>query len=479
MTALVVFIGLLGILLFQLKCLDIIYLFQIKEYRFDRFFVFLKENNLIRVFYLNETRMPKKSLRNMLLTGISWVMAVPFIVGIPIYIQNIYKTGALLPMIVMILISPFTAYLSVSFAVIVTEFFARQKRESIIEKARHLIDASDAVVIGITGSYGKSSVKEFLFELLKTSFPTAKTDENKNTDVGVALSVIKNLKPDTKFFVAEMGAYRIGEIKKICSFMYPKFGIITAIGNQHLALFGSKKNLVKAKKELAESLPLNGALYVGDTVNESDLVEDLRCRIVYYSKDATNQARYQISNNTLNVFYMGKTVNASNETIGEHNLYNLVPAILLALDLGVEPLKIEKTIPQIRQINGKLTESKGINESIILNDVYSSNLNGFIAAIDKLNKYKNNEKLVVTRGIIELGNEKGESYNKILNKISQSGIQLLSTDHDFLRKGTTDNIILFNSEQEMEKYLRNKLNKKSVLLIEGRFPDAFIKNLVI
>ncbi len=475
-----ILLAILGIFLFQAKCLDFTYLFQIKEYRFDRFRVFLNENGLFKIFYLKKIHLPAKSTRNMLLTCISFIAAIPLMAGVPVYLKHEYAMDPALSTTFLVIISPILSFISVAFAVKITDIFAQAKRRAIIDKATAILNHPGITTIGITGSYGKSTVKELVYSLIKDTFNVAKTDKNHNTDVGVAMSAIKNIKPDTRYFVAEMGAYRIGEIKNICDYTHPKFAIITALGNQHLALFGSKSNLVKAKKELAEALPVNGNLYISDSIDRIDqLIEGLRCRIVKYGNKTGSEAKYSINGNKIEITYAGKNFTLDTSMKGEHNLKNLVPAILLAIDLGVPQETIIKSSESLSNIEGKLSETMGVNGSLILNDVYSSNVEGFLAALEMLKTHPQTNKIVVTRGVIELGSEKNHSYRRINQAIINSGFQLLTTDKDFIKQGIGKYGIYFSDEDKLAEYIVRNTSKDHIILMEGRFPESIIKKITL
>ncbi len=133
---------------------------------------------------------------------------------------------------------------------------------------------SELKVIGVTGSFGKTSVKDFLYHFLSFKYgedSITKTNQNENTELGIAQKIIKGLDSKHRFFVCEMGAYRKGEIGRSSFLAKPQIGVLTGLNNQHLSLFGSKENIIEAKYELIESLPQDGlAVFNGD--NEESII---------------------------------------------------------------------------------------------------------------------------------------------------------------------------------------------------------------
>ena len=120
-------------------------------------------------------------------------------------------------------------------------------------------------VIGITGSYGKTSSKNILSDILNIKYDALPTPRNLNTPNGLMITINNHLDKFNDIFIAEMGAYVVGEIKELCDLVHPKYGILTRIGTAHLESFGSEENIIKGKFELIESLPSDGfAILNGD-----------------------------------------------------------------------------------------------------------------------------------------------------------------------------------------------------------------------
>ena len=132
-----------------------------------------------------------------------------------------------------------------------------------INDAKKIIkNCPDLLVIGITGSFGKTSVKYFLDELLSVKYNVLKTPGNFNTTLGVVKTIRSSLRATHDIFLCEMGAKNIGDIKEICDIVHPKMGIITSVGEMHLESFKSIENVRKTKFELADSLPENGKIFL-------------------------------------------------------------------------------------------------------------------------------------------------------------------------------------------------------------------------
>jgi UDP-N-acetylmuramoyl-tripeptide--D-alanyl-D-alanine ligase len=284
-----------------------------------------------------------------------------------------------------------------------------------------------------------------------------------------------------------MGAYKIGEIKAITDFINPKYGILTGLGNQHLDLFGSKENIIKAKSELLHSLPKDGIAYVNaDCEGYQKAIARIKAKVLTYSitkQDtdikATNIKSTEDGNEF--IFCFDKyTFPVKTNLLGSHNILNLLPCIALALEFKIPQENIVKAISSLQSLENHLQKTV-INKKItLIEDNSNSNLNGFLSAIEILKLSKSQNKILISKGIIELGKAKSESYAKILNEITKADILLLTTEPAFkkaIKNITTDKLKVFSTEDEIFNYVSVNLKEKNVILLEGRFSQIFINKL--
>lgn len=467
--------ALLESLFLIIKALDFIYLFQIKEYRFDRFTSLLREEGIVNVFFVREIHMPAKKLRNFLLAIFALLTTGIFFIS--------FKNISLLSLIIFVPTLPFVAFAGITIGVIATSIIVGYHRKRLINKAADMVKESKAMFIGITGSFGKTSTKEFLHQILSVKYNVEKTEKNMNSDVGVAISIIKNLKKDTEIFIVEMGAYRLGEIKDICRFVKPDRGILTGIGNQHLDLFGSKENLVQAKKELFEAIPENGTSYINKDVQDlNKVLEGLKCHIKLYSthKAADITAKnILLENHTIHadIQYLSHNIKITIPILGKHNINNLLPCIACAFDLDISEKEIIERAAKLHSPLNKLTIHHGPNNSTLIFDSNNTNVEGFISSIETASNFPHSKKLIVSRGIIELGHEKQTSYNRITEEINQKGLLLYTTDELFQFTNQARSVRFFHNEQELLTDLIAQVDRDTLVVVEGKFTQKFIKNL--
>ena len=402
----------------------------------DRLISAIHDKGLVYVF-LTWRHFPAKSIRNILIFIISLCFFILFILRA--------KITSIRLAFVFILISLPLSFISVYVGVLFTSILSYIKRAYVIKKAKSLLSESNIITIGITGSYGKTTTKEYLYTMLSSTFKVAKTDANMNTDVGVAISILKNVKRETQIFIAEMGAYKRGEIRAICNLIQPTYGIITGIGNQHLDLFGSKQNLIDSKKELLLSLPQSGKAYINKgTYQESIFEKDAKSRLFFY--------------------------------VGVDTSSNLIPCIELAKDLGIAQEKINTAIADIQKITNSLTPLRYKGGGLILDNSYNTSVEGFINTINVLAQRNEQKKIIVSRGILELGTDKKTSYEKILQALNASKIILFTTDHDF-KINDYSSVVYFKSETDLSSTIINELKEQVIVAFEGRYDKRIINKL--
>lgn len=211
-------------------------------------------------------------------------------------------------------------------------------------------------IIGVTGSYGKTSVKNFLDKTLSSKYEVLITPKNYNTTMGVVKTIRENLKPTHQIFVCEMGATKLGDIKEICDLVNPKIGVITSIGPQHLESFKSIENVIKTKFELADSVKANNGVVFLNYNNEYIAKQNPDMKVIKYgveNKDLDYNAYNLMSSSNGLTFKLldkdnnNKEIEFKTKLIGKHNIINITAAIAVANYLGIN---IEKTVPKIREI---------------------------------------------------------------------------------------------------------------------------------
>lgn len=298
-----------------------------------------------------------------------------------------------------------------------------------IAEARKKLHRLDPIRVGITGSFGKTTVKHILAEILEVSGPVFYSRGSINTILGLTRHIRQRLQWGHRYFIAEMGAYGIGSIRRLCDFVAPKYGIITAVGDAHTERFGNIEAISLAKSELAEAICSVGGIVVlnadvlkfgpfqhlkdrfgsqcisvgseeADVKIDSEETENGSWLITLYSDDQrVPEVTYELS------------------LLGEHNVLNSALAVTLAVILDRDIAdQISYFTKSIAQIPHRLQKIETLGSALILDDAYNSNEYGFISAVallNKLAKQRGGRRILVTPGIAELGLEHDNIHTRL------------------------------------------------------------------
>ncbi|MBE6151106.1 MAG: UDP-N-acetylmuramoyl-tripeptide--D-alanyl-D-alanine ligase [Firmicutes bacterium] len=358
---------------------------------------------------------------------------------------------------------------------------------------RKLASMPNLKVIGITGSYGKTSSKNILADVLNVKFNALPTPKSLNTFNGLMITVNNKLTKFDDCFIAEMGAYVKGEINGLCELVNPKYGIITSIGTAHLATFGSEKNILDAKMELIEYLPKDGigVLNRDDEKQKSYVIKKKdHCRILWIGIDTKDEVDVRASNIKCNnegtsfiCTFKGDKNKYEFHTrlLGKHNVYNIIASLALGYEFGISIEKLQQAVRKIKPVEHRL-EIKPFPNFYQIDDAYNSNPVGAKGAVDVLGMM-DGMKVVVTPGMVELG-EKEEYYNKefgkqiaeVADKVILVGAKKTKPILEGLKeaKFKEENIDVINDVREAYKILNSINSKKKIYaLFENDLPDTY------
>lgn len=445
------------------------YMWQLKEYRLYNMYDFLlsKRGKELLLNYLYSL---KKILRPKLTNKMLIILTISIIIEIFI-LFSLFSPWTLLILIVFrfVIISVVVGLLYIP-TVLGKHFY-------IYKATRKLEQYPQLKSIGIAGSYGKTTVKEILACVTSTKFNVIKTPEHINTEIGIARFILQKDFSNVDVFIIEMGAYRPGDIATIANMVKPKIGILTAINEQHLALFRSIKQTQKTKYELLYSLPKDGiAIVNSDNFLCREFLNKVKAEVITFGAEKDNHPVYHITNTSMSasgIQFLSNGQSYSAPIFGEHNAMNLIPIIATALQLGMKPAEIQSAFDTLtaKKYGMKILN---IGKATIINDSYNSNPDGFRMALKLLKDLSKERKtVVITRGITELGSKSEEIHNQIGKSIAQIADTLVVISPDYLDSITKDigNDIELRTIYDSEgllKYIKQISKIDSIILLENR-----------
>ncbi|HHV80003.1 MAG TPA: UDP-N-acetylmuramoyl-tripeptide--D-alanyl-D-alanine ligase [Firmicutes bacterium] len=286
------------------------------------------------------------------------------------------------------------------------------------------------MVIGVTGSVGKTTVKEMIASIAATRFRTLKSEGNFNTEIGLPLTLLR-LKPATEVAVVEMAMRGLGQIQKLCEIARPSIGVITSIGETHLELLGSVENIARAKWELVESLPADGwAILNWDEPWPRRLAPSARCRLVRFgfSPEADVTARDVRDRGEEGMSYTLVTVkgeiNVNLPVNGKHMVCNSLAGAAFGLIVGLELEEIRFGLEHFSSSKMRL-ELLRIGDVLVINDAYNANPSSMKAALEVLKSMAKGRCIAVLGDMLELGTRAVEGHREVGQKCAEVGIDIL------------------------------------------------------
>jgi len=359
---------------------------------------------------------------------------------------------------------------------------------------KKLSDNSQLKIIGITGSYGKTSTKNVIATMLSKDFNVLMTPESFNTKMGITRTIREQLKPIHQVFIVEMGAKERGDIKELCDFVHPHMGLITSIGPQHLDTFKTLETIIATKGELFHALPKGGTAFVNaDDENIIQLPKKEGVLYRSYTIDGNQNQKIDYciedisvtdtgSSFTLFQLSTGKKVRLSTKLLGRHNLSNILSGIAIALELGISIDRLDVLVKSVEPIDHRLSTRRVNDHYTILDDAYNSNPVSSKMALEVLDSFKGNHKLIITPGMIELADAQysynfafGEAIASICDHVILVGKQQTKAIFEgLISKGyNVSKITVVKSVHEAFTVLNSIVAADDVVLIENDLPDSF------
>jgi UDP-N-acetylmuramoyl-tripeptide--D-alanyl-D-alanine ligase len=355
----------------------------------------------------------------------------------------------------------------------------------------------DPVVIAITGSYGKTSVKHILGHVLETAAPTLITPGSVNTAMGIARVIRERLGAHHRYLVVEMGAYGIGSIARLCALTPPKIGIISAIGKAHYERFKSLDAVARAKFELAEAVRDNDgtAIVAADTLEFAgprQFVEAHRGMVVTVgAADEADLAIRAIQQDqdgiTAEIHWRGREYLLRAPLFGEHQGHNIALAFAAACSLGLPPEDVVAALRSTPQIAHRLEVKRQGDGAIVIDDAYNSNPVGFASALGLLDVLRSpgGRRILVTPGMVELGSEHDAEHARIGRLAAEhADILVAVAPHRvkplaaaFAAAAPERPIVSCPSFAEARHWLDRNLAGHDVVLIENDLPDLYERPL--
>jgi UDP-N-acetylmuramoyl-tripeptide--D-alanyl-D-alanine ligase len=356
--------------------------------------------------------------------------------------------------------------------------------------AKRILHEVDPFVIGITGSYGKTGAKSALGELLNQCLaPTFWPKKSINTVMGITRAIREDLTQQHRYAVMEMGAYNIGSIKRLCDFTPPKAALVTSVGIMHLERFGSPENVFIAKSEIAQALPTDGILVCnGDSPNARRMAsQHAGKKVLIYGLDTSAGAldclatdiSFSEKGTSFVIHWKGQQYPGHTRLLGRPALLNILGAFTMACALGADPTYATACLANLEPVDNRLVLDRKPDVSF-LRDAYNSNPTGFEAALEVLKDLPATRRIVMTPGMVELGEQQFEQNKRLASiaaGIADLFIVIGKINGEALTAGLNlanypkEKVVIVDTRDEAFSVISSRGAKGDLVLIENDLGD--------
>lgn len=393
--------------------------------------------------------------------------------------------------LIVLAVMPFASSLFMMAANILLQPFEERMKKRFFREAQEKIRKDPSLLrIAITGSYGKTSVKHIVNRILEEKYYTLMPPGSYNTPMGITRVVREQLQPVHEVFVTEMGAKLPGDIAELCRLVQPQYGILTAIGPQHLETFQTFAAIVETKSELLDALPQDGIAVLnfddeqiranahrvkGKVISYGLFSPDLDYRAVdisYHSRGS----RFTLTGPD------GSCIEFKTKLLGEHNIYNIAAAVAMAAQLGVPLERAKAAVAMLSPVEHRLELKPTPNGFIIIDDAFNANPVGAKKAMEVLGQMDGGTKFLITPGMVELGAREAEENNafgQAAAKACDYAVLVGKKQTEPIRTGLLDagfpeeRIFMAADLTAANAFVYSRAKTGDIILYENDLPDTY------
>jgi len=458
----------------------------------DLFFVLLWG---VSYWILNSTFKAPKQKKPLVITArvnrlAITILLLGIVIPSAVYFLSQQMAAALIVLSLLLLLAPYTTLIANALNTPIEKAIAL----GFVKQAQKTVRShANLKIVGITGSYGKTSTKFILQQILSTQFHALMTPESFNTLMGVTRVINENLKPLHNLFIVEMGAKQSGDIKEICELVKPQIGLITTIGEQHLETFKTLENIKNTKSEIINDLPSDGlAVLNGDNSPSLSLKTATNAKVIYFALE-NQQADYQAKNikilkNGLTTFDIlmpnEQVLSLESRLLGQHNIYNILAAVTIANELGIAHQQIKTAVRSLKPAPHRMNVKNTPGGITIIDNAFSTNPSAARSSVEVMAKIEGQRKIIITPGMIELGDIEYDENKKFGSNLP-NGLDYVilvgqSRQSSAIQEGLqevnfpSEKLYMASDLNDANQHLNSIAQPGDVVLYENDLPDNYI-----
>ena len=330
------------------------------------------------------------------------------------------------------------------------------------KEAKKKLDAIDPTIVSITASYGKTSIKNFLYQLLEPDFIVYKTPRSVNTLAGILKDINEELPQNTQVYITEAGAREPGDIDQIVRFLQPHYVVVGKVGPQHIEYFKSLERIIATKLEILRSKRLKRAI----VWDELPVKEDER--VVKFGQNITN-VKATLDGVEWDLVLDGQTYHFSAPVLGGFNALNITAAVLVAKELGVRMERLQERVRRLQSVEHRLQKIEA-GGKLIIDDSFNGNLEGMLGSFDLVRTYPG-RKVIVTPGLVESDEASNEQLAKAINAVFDLVIVTGRLNKDILTRRISKPTIVVEDKSKLQEILAANTKPGDLILFSNDAPS--------
>lgn len=483
-------IALCGIINISKRSKRPLHIAQLNRYRTKKYLKFIKKNNIYKIEAQKPDFVMTKRAKRLYIVNLLFNFLIIF-VSLLIFNFIFYNYRRLISIsiivtsflsILLYYIQPLVMLVSVSLMEPIEDSINLSYYKQAQLKRKNL---KNLKVVGITGSFGKTSTNIIIGTILSEKYKVLSTNDKVNNTISISKVINDELNENIDVFITEMGARKPGEIKSISDLCSPDIGVITSIGPVHLETFKNIDNIMKANYELIEELPPDGlAVFNYDNEYIKKLSNKTFKAKVNYGLEKNDELDFWVEDIFVckygSTFMLknkeGESIKCMTKLLGRYNILNILAGVSVARAMGLTMEEIKSGIAKINPMKNRLNIFTREDDIIFIDDSANKNPIGTKAALDVLSQFKLGKKIIVTPGILNLGKMEeitNKEFGNSIAKVCDYVVIINSKASDYLYEGiieknyNEDNIIKVNSLEEANKKIEKIAESEDVILYEN------------
>ena len=337
--------------------------------------------------------------------------------------------------------------------------FATYKKEA----KKKLREMDKLQIVAITGSYGKTSIKNFVAQILAEKFKVYATPRSVNTLAGITGDINNSLPKDTEIYVCEAGARERGDIYDITTFIEPQTVVVGKVGEAHIEYFKSLKNIIATKLEIMSSPRLQKAFIHTSVTDESHE------KVTFFGNDILN-VEATLDGIDFELKIDNEVIKFHTDILGEFQTMNIAVAVKIAKEFGMSNDEIVKAVSKLTPVEHRLQLIKA-GGKIILDDGYNGNIDGMLEGV-RLCSLHEGRKVIVTPGLVESSDELNLKLIESINKVFDIVIVTGSLNADLFNENlTVKNKIMLLDKSKLTDILGSQTRAGDIILFANDAPN--------